>query len=36
MNCQSAPGLHTCPSVPPINAHQCRLSVPITATSLAH
>ncbi|CAI9614150.1 unnamed protein product, partial [Staurois parvus] len=25
-----------CPSVPPTSAHQCHLSVPITAASLAH
>ncbi|CAI9545914.1 unnamed protein product, partial [Staurois parvus] len=25
-----------CPSVPPISFHQCSLSVPITAASLAH
>ncbi|CAI9583666.1 unnamed protein product, partial [Staurois parvus] len=27
---------HQCPSMPPISVHQCRLSVPITAASLAH
>ncbi|CAI9606258.1 unnamed protein product, partial [Staurois parvus] len=27
---------HQCPSVPPISVHQCSLSVPITAASLAH
>ncbi|CAI9569753.1 unnamed protein product [Staurois parvus] len=25
-----------CPSVMPVNVHQCSLSVPITAASLAH
>ncbi|CAI9624938.1 unnamed protein product, partial [Staurois parvus] len=25
-----------CPSVPPISAHQCSISVPITAVSLVH
>ncbi|CAI9584252.1 unnamed protein product, partial [Staurois parvus] len=33
MSCQSSPG---CQSVMPVNAHQCSLSVPITAASLAH
>ncbi|CAI9614263.1 unnamed protein product, partial [Staurois parvus] len=28
--------LFQCPSVPPISVHQCSLSVPTTATSLAH
>ncbi|CAI9575448.1 unnamed protein product, partial [Staurois parvus] len=37
MSCQSAPNhIHHCPSVPPISAHQCSLSVPITSASLAH
>ncbi|CAI9538773.1 unnamed protein product, partial [Staurois parvus] len=27
---------HQCPSVSPISAHKCSLSVPITAASLAH
>ncbi|CAI9531607.1 unnamed protein product [Staurois parvus] len=27
---------YQCPSVPPISVHQCSLSVPITAASLAH
>ncbi|CAI9574313.1 unnamed protein product, partial [Staurois parvus] len=27
---------HQCPSVPPISVHQCSLSMPITAASLAH
>ncbi|CAI9611207.1 unnamed protein product, partial [Staurois parvus] len=30
------PPHHQCPSVPPISVHQCTLSVPITAASLAH
>ncbi|CAI9588897.1 unnamed protein product, partial [Staurois parvus] len=30
------PWLQHCPSVPPISVHQCGLSVPITAASLAH
>ncbi|CAI9536698.1 unnamed protein product [Staurois parvus] len=41
--CQSVPPIsaisvppHQCPSVPPISVHQCSLSVPITAYSLAH
>ncbi|CAI9539915.1 unnamed protein product, partial [Staurois parvus] len=33
MSCQSAPGSRTCPLVLPISAHQCRLSVPISAAS---
>ncbi|CAI9563474.1 unnamed protein product [Staurois parvus] len=33
--CQSVPP-NSCPSVPPISVHQCSLSVPITAASLAH
>ncbi|CAI9556502.1 unnamed protein product, partial [Staurois parvus] len=27
---------HQCPSVPPMSVHQCSLSVPTTAASLAH
>ncbi|CAI9613751.1 unnamed protein product, partial [Staurois parvus] len=27
---------YQCPSVPPISAHQCRLSVPISAASSTH
>ncbi|CAI9592298.1 unnamed protein product [Staurois parvus] len=39
--CQSVPPISAmppdqCPSVPPINVHQCSLLVPITAASLAH
>ncbi|CAI9539805.1 unnamed protein product [Staurois parvus] len=43
--CQSVPPISAanqchllvpCPSVLPISAHQCSLSVPITAASLAH
>ncbi|CAI9550841.1 unnamed protein product, partial [Staurois parvus] len=36
MSCQSAPDSSPCPQVMPVNAHQCHLSVPITAASLAH
>ncbi|CAI9609688.1 unnamed protein product, partial [Staurois parvus] len=34
--CQSVPPISACPSVPPISVHQCSLSVPISAPSLAH
>ncbi|CAI9608703.1 unnamed protein product, partial [Staurois parvus] len=36
MSCQSDPGTSASLSVPPISVHQCSLSVPITAASLAH
>ncbi|CAI9603200.1 unnamed protein product [Staurois parvus] len=43
--CQSVPHISAanqcrlsvpCPSVPPISVHQCSISMPITAASLAH
>ncbi|CAI9614024.1 unnamed protein product, partial [Staurois parvus] len=37
MSCQSAPGCeNTFCSLLPISAHQCRLSVPISAASSTH
>ncbi|CAI9551366.1 unnamed protein product [Staurois parvus] len=34
--CPSVPPTSASSSVPPISVHQCSLSVPITATSLAY
>ncbi|CAI9583054.1 unnamed protein product [Staurois parvus] len=34
--CPSVPPTSASSSVPPISVHQCSLSVPITAASLAH
>ncbi|CAI9551752.1 unnamed protein product [Staurois parvus] len=34
--CASVHQCLSCPSVPPISVHECSLSVPISAASLAH